>query len=109
MKRTALFVGIDRYESPEINSLQCAEKDASDLYAFFQYAAEYDEVQRLLSPDSDTIIAETEKLLRNLEVGDGTEQPGTGAAPLYDTKCKYEYSLTAEVTWAFSESDEREA
>ncbi len=30
-----LFVGIDRYSSPEINWLSCARRDASALHALF--------------------------------------------------------------------------
>jgi len=97
MKRAALFVGIDRYESPEINGLACAEKDAADLHAFFQYAAGYDDVRRLLSPDTDRIVSETEELMRTLDTGDqflfyfaghGTEHNGKHL--LLDSKARRE-------------------
>ena len=51
MKRTALFVGVNRYEDPEINPLQFAESDATELYAFFKHRAGYDDVRNLLRPD----------------------------------------------------------
>ena len=70
MKRVALFVGIDHYESAEINPLRCAEKDAADLHAFFQYVGGYSDTRRLLSPDTDRIVAETEQMMQGLAAGD---------------------------------------
>ncbi len=56
MKRSALFIGVNRYEDPEINPLQFAESDATELYAFFKHRAGYDDVRHLLSPDSDELL-----------------------------------------------------
>ncbi|MEW6078701.1 MAG: caspase family protein [Thermodesulfobacteriota bacterium] len=56
MKRAALFIGVNRYEDPEINNLDCAESDATELYAFFKHRAGYDDVRNLLSPDSDLLL-----------------------------------------------------
>lgn len=56
MKRAALFIGVNRYEDPEINPLEFAEADATELYAFFKHRAGYDDVRHLLSPDSDLLL-----------------------------------------------------
>ncbi|MEW6078703.1 MAG: caspase family protein [Thermodesulfobacteriota bacterium] len=56
MKRAALFIGVNRYDDPEINNLDCAEYDATELYGFFKHRAGYDDVRNLLSPDSDLLL-----------------------------------------------------
>ena len=70
MKRAALFVGVNRYEDPEINPLQFAEKDAAELYGFFRHRGEYDEAKLLLSPESDEILDTARGLVEGLEPGD---------------------------------------
>ncbi len=66
MKRAALFVGVNRYEDPEITSLEYAENDATELYAFFKHRAGYDDVRHLLSPDSDKILDTASDMLQRL-------------------------------------------
>ena len=61
MKRAALFVGVNRYEDLEINPLECAESDATELYAFFKHKAEYHDVRHLLGPDNDDRLGVEEK------------------------------------------------
>lgn len=66
MKRSALFVGVNRYEDPEINPLQFAEADATELYGFFKHKAGYDDVRHLLNPDNDTILDTASDMLSRL-------------------------------------------
>ena len=70
MKRAALFVGVNRYEDPEINSLSCAESDATELYAFFKHRGGYDDVRHLLSPDSDRFLNTAQDMTAKLGTGD---------------------------------------
>ena len=63
MKRAALFVGVNRYEDPEISNLNCAESDATELYAFFKHGAGYDDVRHLLSPDSDELLDTAQQMV----------------------------------------------
>jgi len=70
MKRAALFVGVNRYEDPEINPLQFAEADATELYAFFKHRAGYDDVRNLLNPDADMVLETASKMVSALGPGD---------------------------------------
>lgn len=56
MRRTALFVGINHYEDPEIWDLDYAEEDAIELYGLFRHWLGFDRVGRLRGPSSHEVL-----------------------------------------------------
>lgn len=70
MKRAALFVGVNTYRDPEINDLECAERDATELFAFFKHRAGYDDVRHLLGPEGDEVLDTARAMRAGLSSGD---------------------------------------
>ena len=70
MKRVALFVGINRYDDPEISNLEWAEADAIKLSGLFEHRAHYDDVRQLSYPDSDAMLEVVGQLTAGLSPGD---------------------------------------
>lgn len=70
MKRVALCVGVNRYQDAGINSLDYAEADATEVYAFLKRSAGYAEVRHLAGSDADQVLDEARALVAVLEPGD---------------------------------------
>ena len=70
--RSALIVGANQYDDPEIRDLTFAENDCVELWAFLKYAAGFDDVQRLLGGGaaSDRVLVTASEMTRKLRPGD---------------------------------------
>jgi len=86
MKRSALFIGVNHYQDPEISNLEYAESDATELYALFKHKAGYDDVVSLLSPDSDELLDTACRMVSNLGKGDLFLLFFAGHGYVYDSK-----------------------
>ncbi len=73
MTTYALFIGVDKYTSPDLGPLASAEADANDLHAVFKHTLNYDKDKRavlLRSPTKDLVIESLRGIRERLRPGD---------------------------------------
>lgn len=69
-RQSALIVGVDRYQDPEIRTLEFAENDATELFGFFKHVAGYHRVELLRSPTSEQVLDRAVELISELTPDD---------------------------------------
>ena len=72
MKRHALFIGVDKY-SNGIQQLNCARKDAEELWSLFQRGAGFDQVEKLVdeqAASADAVRRKVREMVSGLAGGD---------------------------------------